>query len=166
MAENYMEDMAKEYNKMLKDVDLTKAGKVISDSLAPAIAQSDLTKRIRDVQGTSLINQAKDIINTQLAYIDCLLCQALGRTRYKILSYLRSIKYTTLRKLNQLLSQDTLIPAHADPIVGCSQASIINTLISLQIDLFQILDAIANTTNIDDIIMLENRAMSLIALLT
>lgn len=165
MADNYMEEMAKEYNRALKDVDLDKAAKAVGSSHSPVSVQNDLAKRIKDAQGSSLVSQAIEIVEMQIAYIDNLLSLSQNRTRYKAASYLRSIKFTTLRKLNMLLSSDLMIPAHSEAIGGCSYHQITNLLISSQIDLFEVLDRIAPSANINDILGLENRAMGVIGVL-
>lgn len=165
MSEEYIEDMAREYNKVLKEVDFDKvSGAIAGAKLQPV--QSDLSRRIRDARGETLIKNAIDIIELQLAYIDSLLAQNPSRIRYKLASYLRSLKFASLRRLNALLSQNTFVPSHSRPICGCTQTQIINTLLSLQIDLFQVLDTIALSTDIQEVLALECRAMSIIAALT
>ncbi|GEM_PF-1474422 len=165
MSEDYIEDMAREYNNALKGVDLQKVSSAIADAKAKPV-QSDLMRRIRDARGDTLVKKAIDIVELQIAYIDSFLAQNPGRTRYKIASYLRSLKFASLRMLNSLASQDNFIPSHSRPICGCSPSQIVSALISLQIDLFQVLDTIAQNTDIDNLLALENRAMSIIAALT
>ncbi len=164
MSEEYIEDMAREYNKVLKEVDFDKvSGAIASAKLQPV--QSDLSRRIRDARGETLIKKAIDIIELQLAYIDSLLAQNPSRIRYKLASYLRSLKFASLRRLNGLLSQNIFVPSHSRPICGCTPTQIINMLLSLQIDLFQVLDTIALSTDIQEVQALECRAMSIIAAL-
>lgn len=166
MSENYMEDMAKEYNKMLKDVDLEKATRAISDArVNPIVDKNDLARRIRGAQGNNVLGTGIDIVEEQIAYIDNLLCMAHTRIKYKTISYLRSLKNSVLRRLKALSSNDTFVASHSEPLFCCTQTQIINTLVSLQIDLFEALDTIALTSNINEILMLENRATALIALI-
>ncbi len=165
MSGDYIEDMAREYNNVLKGVDLNKVSSAIADAKAKP-AQSDLARRIRDARGDTLLRKAIDIEEEQIAYLDSFLAQNPSRIRYKIASYLRSLKFAALRKLNSLASQDNFIPSHSRPISGCTASQIVNALISLQIDLFQVLDTIAQNTDIDDLLALEARAMSIIATLT
>lgn len=164
MSEDYMEEMAKEYNKVLKNIDLDKAASSITNARSVP-AQSDLARRIRDARGENLIKKAIDILELQISYIDSLLAQSCLRVRHKTISYIRSLKYASLRRLNSLLSEDTYIPSHTEPLFGCNGQQIISALISLQIDLFQVLDTISLSTNINDILALENRATAFIATL-
>ncbi|MGI6214082.1 MAG: hypothetical protein ACOYIQ_06015 [Christensenellales bacterium] len=165
MSEDYMEEMAREYNKALKDVDLNRVSSALADTRLNG-AESDLARRIRDARGGNLIKSATEIIELQIAYIDSLLGQSTGRTRHKVISYLRSLKFASLRRLNNLLSMDAFIPSHSEPLFGYTQPQIISALASLQVDLFQVLDTIAASTEINDILALENRAMSFIAALS
>ncbi len=137
-----VERMAREYNRSLADYNR------ISDSAA------------------NLIEKIILLIENQLDIIDCLLCCPQSRHCRKILNYLKNLKKASIIALNRLLNRGEYIPLYRNPdrIRDCQNA--FHRLVDIQIDIFILLDRLSLIKeNLTNILILETRAMALIAVI-
>lgn len=134
MDTDFMERMAREYNRELRSASGGNQG---------------------------LLNESIDIVERQLDLINALL----GCTRQpnRALSYLESLKRTSLRMLYMLLGNSD-VPAYRERPRG--QTNIFNRLVDLQIELFINLDRLKeNGAAVNDIIDLETRALGILGVI-
>lgn len=136
MTFDYMENLAREYNAALRN-------------------SGESTE--------SLISSAEEIIERQLAIINTLLfCGRESET----LSYLESLKQTSLRDLRALLGDTNDVPSVAGRLRQSDRRAVASRLVNLQIELFTILDLLKKKgSEVDTVISRENRAMAFIAAL-
>ncbi|MFA5449154.1 MAG: hypothetical protein WC292_01780 [Clostridia bacterium] len=135
METDFMEKMARDYNRELR----------------------------MGVAGTSesLLRDCLDIVERQLdliiAWLQC------GRLCNRALSYLESLKRTSLRELNALLGNND-VPAYRER--RRSETNMFNRLVDLQIELFIALDRLKESgAEVDDILEIETRALGIMGVI-
>ncbi len=136
-----IEKMAREYNKSLSNYNISNSS-------------------------TSILERIILISEDQLEIINYLLCFFQTRQTSKVLNYLKTLKTSSIISMNRLLEQGDYIPPfrNSERTIGV-QASYLK-LVDMQIDVFILLDKLFQTTdNLQNILILENRAMSIISVI-
>lgn len=135
---NTVEQMAREY------------GRALENSNFPA-------------NNSSVYEQLIILEEEQLELLNCLNCRAptrIGRT----VNYLRNIIYRSLVIISRLNGDSSYIPSVRNTCCPSQQNNIFNRLITLQLDIFILLDKLtAPYSDRAELAMLENRKMSFLA---
>jgi hypothetical protein len=134
-----IEKMAREYNQVLSSYE-------ISDS------------------ASNIIEKIISLSEDQLDIINLMLCQQLSRYCAKILYYLKTLITSAIIALNRLLNRGEYIPPFRTPPHNQRYISAYARLVETQLDIFVLLDKLTQLRNdLTDILILENRVMSVIS---
>ncbi len=134
-----IEKMAREYNQVLSSYE-------ISDN------------------ASNIIEKIITLSENQLDIINFMLCQPQSRYCSKILNYLKTLITSAIIALNRLLNRGEYIPPFRNPPRNPRYISAFARLVDIQLDIFVLLDKLTPLRNdLNDILMLENRVMSVIS---
>lgn len=134
-----IEKMAREYNQVLSSYE-------ISDN------------------ASNIIEKIITLSENQLDVINFMLCQPQSRHCSKILNYLKTLITSAIIALNRLLNRGEYIPPFRNPPRSPRYISAFARLVDIQLDIFVLLDKLMHLrTDLTDILILENRVMSVIS---